>query len=416
MNRLRIALRGLVPWLALAGVALPGLMVPAAGLAPPAAAPWANGQDAAWVVGQPDFATNTAGTDPAALRGPKDVAVDPAHGKLYVADTFNHRVLRYAYPFTASQPAAEYVFGQVDFTSAISGTARDRLQGVGGLAVDAAGRLWVADTGNQRVLRFDHAYSLTANLPKADGVLGQTSFQTALPAAGQQGMNQPVDMAAANNGTLYVADSLNNRVLRFDSAASLPNGAPASGVLGQANFAGSAAATTRVGMAMPRGLVLMGASLFVAERNNARVTRFDGAASLANGAPASRVLGQTSFFTNTPAISQDHFAFPSRLAADNRGRLYVSDGFDANRVLVFEAAATLANGAPASVVLGQENFTDQGAGLAQDRFDMDSAGSGVAVDPINNLLLVVDDNNNRVMVFEAGEALGWVMLLPQAPR
>jgi DNA-binding beta-propeller fold protein YncE len=308
------------------------------------------------------------------------------------------------------------VFGQVDFTSAISGTARDRLHGVHGLAVDSAGRLWVADTDNQRVLRFDHAYSLTAILPKADGVLGQTSFETALPAAGQQGMNQPVDMAAAGDGTLYVADSLNNRVLRFDQAASLPNGAPAGGVLGQPNFAGTAAATTQVGMDMPRGLAVLGVNLFVAERNNARVTRFDGAAALANGAPASRVLGQTSYFTNTPSVSQDHFQFPSRLAVDNRERLYVSDGFDANRVLVFDAVMTLANGAPASTVLGQANFSDQGAGLAQNRFDMDSAGSGLAVDPINNLLLVADDNNNRVMIFEAGEALGWLIFLPLAGR
>ena len=167
---------------------------------------------------------------------------------------------------------------------------------------------------------------------------------------------------------------------------------------------------------MPRGLALLGGSLFVAERNNARVTRFDGVAGLANGAPASRVLGQTSYFTNTPGISQDHFAFPSRLAADNRGRLYVSDGFDANRVLVFEAATALPNGAPASAVLGQNNYTDQGAGLAQNRFDMDSAGSGVAVDPIFNRLLVADDNNNRVMIFEAGEDLGWVVFLPLGRR
>jgi hypothetical protein len=167
---------------------------------------------------------------------------------------------------------------------------------------------------------------------------------------------------------------------------------------------------------MPRGLALLGGSLFVAERNNARETRFDRVAPLATGAPASRVLGQTSYFTNTPGISQDHFAFPSRLAADNRGRLYVSDGFDANRVLVFESALTLPNGAAANAVLGQADFNDQGAGLAQNRFDMDSAGSGVAVDPINNLLLAVDDHNNRVMVFEASENLGWVMFLPLALR
>ena len=404
MIRFHNAVRGLVSWLALVG-----LLAPAAGA-------WTTGQDAAWVAGQPNFTTNAAGTNPAALRGPKDVAVDAMHGKLYVADTFNNRVLRYSFPFTASQPSAEYVFGQVDFTSAVSGTSDIRLNGAYGITVDLAGRLWVADTNNQRVLRFDHAFSLTAALPRADGVLGQTGFQTALPAAGQYGMNQPVDLAAAADGTLYVANSQNNRVLRFADAGSLPNGAPADGVLGQADFIGATAATSRTGMAMPRGVALLGGSLFVAEGNNARVTRFDNAASLPNGAPAGGVLGQSNYVSNSPAVSQSRFAFPARLAADLQGRLYVSDAAGAERVLIFEGAAGLANGAPASTVLGQANFTNQGAGLAAGRLDMDIAGAGLAVDPFHSSLLVADDNNNRVLVFEASERLGWLVYAPLMVR
>ena len=43
------------------------------------------------------------------------MAIDTVHNKLYVADRDNNRVLRYAYPITGNQPAAELVFGQPDF-------------------------------------------------------------------------------------------------------------------------------------------------------------------------------------------------------------------------------------------------------------------------------------------------------------
>ena len=59
-----------------------------------------------------------------AFNTPKDVAIDSAHGKLYVLDSGNHRVLRFAYPVSTNQPAAELVFGQPDFISSGVGLPR----------------------------------------------------------------------------------------------------------------------------------------------------------------------------------------------------------------------------------------------------------------------------------------------------
>ncbi len=68
----------------------------------------------------------------------------------------------------------------------------------------------------------------------ADGVLGQANFSTAAnpnpPDA--TSMNQPFGVAVDANGTLWVSDSWNYRVLRFDNAAAKANGAAADGVLG----------------------------------------------------------------------------------------------------------------------------------------------------------------------------------------
>src|SRR5436190_19732458 len=64
-------------------------------------------------------------------------AVDPKHSCLYVADYYGHRVLRYTYPITSNNPAANLVFGQAAFTTSVSGVASTSLSGPQGLAVDS---------------------------------------------------------------------------------------------------------------------------------------------------------------------------------------------------------------------------------------------------------------------------------------
>ncbi len=67
-------------------------------------------------------------------------------------------------------------------------------------------------------------------------------------------------------------------VLRFDSAASKPNGANADGVIGQADFSGRSAATTAQGLSRPDGLAVDGSGrLWVADTFNNRVLLFEAA-------------------------------------------------------------------------------------------------------------------------------------------
>jgi uncharacterized repeat protein (TIGR01451 family) len=367
---------------------------------------WTNGQDALYVIGQPDFTSASSGTSETRLNYPKDVAIDLAHGKLYVIDAFNNRVLRFSYPITGSQPAAELVFGQANFNSSSFGTTVNQFNDPRGITVDASGRLWVADRANNRVVWFNDAFADADNQPDADGVLGQPDFVTQIPTTTQSGMNNPYGLAVSTEGTLVFADAVNNRVLVFEDAASKSNGALADKVLGQPDFVSNSPAATQSGMSTPRGIALFGDTLFVAERNNARVLRFDNVLAKADGAGADGVLGQPDFSSNTKAITQDGLEYPGRLAVDMGGRLYVSDGFNADRIMIYADAANKANGAEADFVLGQPDFTSSGSAVAQNRLSMDSSGGGMAVDSLNNLLLVSDDNNSRIMIFQASEGLG----------
>jgi len=64
----------------------------------------------------------------------------------------------------------------------------------------------------------------------------QAGFTTATAAVSASGMNTPIGVAVDSAGRLWVADANNHRLLRFDAAAGLGDGAAAGGVLGQAGF------------------------------------------------------------------------------------------------------------------------------------------------------------------------------------
>jgi DNA-binding beta-propeller fold protein YncE len=92
----------------------------------------------------------------ASLYHPQVVAVDRL-GTLYVADSGNNRVLVYDAPL-ASDTSADRVFGQPNLSSGASnngGVTAASLYNPIGVAVDARGNLYVADFLNNRVLEYD---------------------------------------------------------------------------------------------------------------------------------------------------------------------------------------------------------------------------------------------------------------------
>ena len=103
---------------------------------------------------------------PTNLNLPTDEAFDSS-GNLWVVDADNNRILEYTAPFTIGE-AASIVIGRADFTSgncdnspyyfanstAISSVTSSDLCQPHGIAFDSQGNLWVADTGNNRVLEF----------------------------------------------------------------------------------------------------------------------------------------------------------------------------------------------------------------------------------------------------------------------
>ncbi len=272
--------------------------------------------------------------------------------------------------------------------------------------------LYIADSGNNRVLGYQYTTQLTPG-SYADVILGQPDRFSNLPGGPATvrttGLNGPTAVAVDASGNVYVADTGNNRIIRFPKP-SLQPGAPAELpdlVLGQASFgtraanAGgisaktlslSATSTTRSGLAFDSA-----GNLWIADTENNRVLSYPAAVLKAgtSGAAATLVVGQNDFVTSTVAtgitnMTTTALMAPQGIGFDPAGRLLVSDGL--SRVVVY-AAGINANGAVATRILGVDTSTaTTNATQIRTVSPLGVTGTSVGV-------VVADTGNSRVLLF-----------------
>lgn len=213
-----------------------------------------------------------------------DNSSSPPH--LYVADTFNHRILGYFDARTvANGAAADIVIGQRDFkrsnindpSNDVNAVSDTGLMLPAGLVVDAAGNLYVADAGNGRVLRFPNPFDPnSAKTP--DLVLGQTSLFNKIPDATSRTMARPFGLAFSVDGHLLVSDAQHNRILMFrrPPGGDFSSGQAADLVIGQPDFSSVVGSNAPNRMISPRHIAVdTDDRLYVCDTGNNRVLIYD---------------------------------------------------------------------------------------------------------------------------------------------
>ena len=292
------------------------------------------------VIGQADFPFNSSnlieGREVWLLNGSSaggGIAVDknsnPPH--LYIADTFNNRILGFRdaravgadartlltqkADLVIGQPAGDFFRSIVNYPNGDSDlpTAIGLLRPVG-LAVDDSGNLWVADSGNGRVLRFPAPFSVSAGtIQTADLVLGQSNFTQKNQSASAQNLSTPYGLALYPDGHLAVSDPILNRVLVFKKP--FANGETAFTVVGQQNFGSGGASSSLAGLNSPRHIATdTSGRLYVADANNNRLVVFRDTSNIAQTGPAA-------------AFNFPNFGGPQALAVSQiSGEIWITAG------------------------------------------------------------------------------------------
>jgi sugar lactone lactonase YvrE len=358
------------------------------------------------IFGQPDTSNhmpNFSGINASGLWAPTGAAFDSS-GNLFVADFGNHRVLGYRSPATTDQ-VADLVIGQPNFNSNIpnnGGVSALSLAFPVSLTVSAAGDLYVADAGNNRVLGFDRPFDTDA---VADFVVGQPDFVSDdkndenVSASTLFG---PTGVAIDTNGNLWVADNSNNRVLGYGNLVASGD-TVADVVLGQPSFTTNSPNNDVVDARSISGAVAVAldsqGNVWVTDVRNSRILEFDDP--LRFDATADRVLGQPSFTSKAPnytgSVDASGLAEPEGVRVDANGNVYVCDTFN-NRVLVYTSPIAT-DDRVADRVIGQPDFTSNlpnNGGTSARTF---SLPIGLALDSAGNLA-VTDIDNNRVVLLD----------------
>jgi hypothetical protein len=321
-----------------------------------ARAPESDGTPADWVIGQPDFVhegRNAKGSPGAAtLNVPTGITActdhDAAGGVgLAVADAWNHRILIWhGLPDRHNTPA-DLVLGQADFSEmqANRGAAAPTAQTLFwpyGIHWDGR-RLWVADSGNRRVLMWQGLP--THNAQPADLVLGQRHFECRDENAGAEpsafSMRWPHGITLWR-GRVCVADAGNNRIMVWDKAPNR-NGMACDHVLGQTGFAlvdnnQSLYWPNAGGLNMPYGIAAAGEWLIAADTANSRLIGWH-IGHCATGALASALTAQPDFHAKgdnrwqTPV--RDSLCWPYGVSTAGGENIVVSDSGN-NRVLLWK--------------------------------------------------------------------------------
>ncbi|MFC9549767.1 serine/threonine-protein kinase PknD [Rhodococcus sp. NPDC056960] len=229
------------------------------------------------------------------LSGPQGVAVD-ADGNVFVADSSNNRILELA---KGASTQTVLPFSGLDDPLAVS--------------VNARGNVYVADTGNNRILE----------------LVSGSSTPTTLPFTG---LDEPLGVSATEAGDVFVADGGNNRVLELASGTSVPTILPFTGLNRPTDVAVSGAGDVIVpdsrnhrvlelvtGTSVPTTLPFtdLGApnAVAVTDGGDVLLTTLDSndVVELAAGSSAPAIL---------PFTGLDQ---PAGIAADDAGHVYLSD-------------------------------------------------------------------------------------------
>ena len=201
----------------------------------------------------------------AKLTEPTGVAVDAA-GNIYIADTFNHRIRKVDASGIIDTIAGTSV-GTRDYGFNGDGGPADRalLDLPRGVAVDAVGNVYIADMDNHRIRMVD-AWGIIRTIAGT----GEDGFGGDGGPAVQAQLNYPGGVAVDGAGNVYIADAENHRIRKVDTSGIIHTIA-GSGVGGATRDGGLAVESD---LFLPVDVAVDGAgNMYIAD--NSRVSKVD---------------------------------------------------------------------------------------------------------------------------------------------
>jgi len=246
------------------------------------------------------------GTPDGNFYAPYGVATGPA-SRVYVADTYNNQVQKF-------DSAGNFVSKWGSY-----GSGNGQFAYPEGVATDASGNVYVADTSNNRIQKFNSS----GNFMTKWGSYGSGNGQ----------FDGPGSIALDSSGNVYVADSGNDRIQKFDSAGNF-----VSKWGSQGSSEGELSSPSSVAVDSSGGV-------YVADYGNHRIQKFDSSGNFLrmwgwgvdDGSSAFQICA-SSCQTGSPGSGNGQFTYPLGIATGPSGSVYVTEDGSNRRLQKFDSA------------------------------------------------------------------------------
>ncbi len=310
----------------------------------------------------------------ARLDRPTSVVVD-ASGNLYIADRNNHRIRKVDSTGTITTIAGK---GENGFDGDGGPAIQAQLSSPTGVAVDGAGNLYLADQENHRIRQVDSAGTITTIAGRGEYGFGGYAGDGGPALAAR--LDSPTGVTVDRPGNLYIADRDNHRIRKVDSTGTMTTVAG----MGEDGFGGDGGPAIQAQLASPTGVTADGSgNLYIADRDNHRIRKVDSTGTMTTVAG----MGEDGFDGDSGPATQAQLAYPTGMAVDGSGNLYIADR-DNHRIRKVDSRGMITTVAG----MGEDGFGGDGGPATQGQLDFPT---GVAVDGSGNLY-IADRGNRRI--------------------
>jgi uncharacterized protein (TIGR03437 family) len=310
--------------------------------------------------GTAGYLGDSAAATSAELYLPSGVVVDSS-GTLYIADTANY-VIRKVAGTTITTYAGNNSLGWGG-TGDHGPATSAQLDTPTGLALDAAGNLYIADSGNN-VIRI---------VAKSNGYI--TTLST-----GSFILKSPKGVAVDAAGNVYIADTNNSRILKVTTVGSITKTTTVAGnsTIGSSGDGGPA---TSAQLNYPYGVAVDAAGdIYITDTNNQRVRMVSAATGIITTVAGT---GRSGYVGDGGSASSAQLSFPRGVMVDASGNIYVSDVQNNVIRLLTPAPPAIGGVVTASAFGGFKSIAPgtwieiYGSNLAADSRDWSGAFNGV---------------------------------------